>query len=301
MTATGPVGEPGSRRVDPALDWDPLYLPRVRMPGTGAAQRFADLDAEVTVTDTAPDTVEAQWMPDRAIELVIDDRHGPEALARALPVFRAYAAALADRGATAMITLPSRDVDRCRVARENGFTARSVLAVCPLPRPAVVPNPLPTGVTVRRAEPRDGEDIAALRWSEAEYEARLGELRFSPAIAAAMAAQVPELIAGPGRVVVADRGGRAVSVVIAGSPAASAWAATRLRVETVSYVALASTAADQRGIGLGGALVRDLHRHQAAEGVQASVLHYSVHNPLSVPFWSQQGYRPVLTTLTRPL
>lgn len=291
-----------SATVD-APGWaDPVYLPRERPPGVGAAQRFAGLDAEVTVTDTAPDTVQAQWLPDRAIELLVDDRHGPQSLARALPAFKAYATALTDRPATAMLALPSRDVDRCRVARESGFAARTVLAVCALPRPAEVPNALPAGVTIRRAELRDADELAALWWAEAEYEARLGELRFSPAIAEAMAKQLPELITGPGRVVVADRGGRVVAVVIAAAPGDSAWAAARLRASApVSYLALASTAPDQRSTGLGGALVRDLHRHQAAEGVRASVLHYCVHNPLAAPFWAQHGYRPLLTTFSCPL
>ena len=143
--------------------------------------------------------------------------------------------------------------------------------------------------------------MTALWWAQAEYEARLGTLRFTPAIGAAMARRVPLLLAGAARVLVAERDGRVRAVLISDPPADSAWAAARLSVDTVSYLAVASTDPAERGHGLGGALVRELHRRLAADGVAASALHYSAHNPLSVPFWSQHGYRPLLTTFTSPL
>lgn len=287
---------------DTALEWaDPLYRPRLRLPYRGTAQRFGSVEAEVNVTDTGAATVRAQWLPDRVIGLVVDDRAPAAELSRALPSFRAYAAALGSRPATAMLTLPSRDVDRCRAAREQGFMPYAVLAVCPLPRPGAEPGALPAGVRIRAAEPADAEGVTALWWAQAEYEARIGTLRFTPAIGAAMRRAVPEALAGPGRVVVAELGDRLVGVVMSDPPAASEWAGARVRASAAGYLSLACTAADERGRGIGGALVRELHTRLAGDGVEVGLLHHSAYNPLAIPFWSQHGYRPLLTTFACPL
>lgn len=37
------------------------------------------------------------------------------------------------------------------------------------------------------------------------------------------------------------------------------------------------------------------HREAEATGVATTLLHYAQVNPLSAPFWSQQGYRPLWT------
>jgi hypothetical protein len=39
-----------------------------------------------------------------------------------------------------------------------------------------------------------------------------------------------------------------------------------------------------------------LHREIEDAGVAVTLLHYEQTNPLSVPFWSQQGYRPLWTS-----
>jgi GNAT superfamily N-acetyltransferase len=288
--------------ADTTLEWaDPLYRPLLRLPYRGTAQRFGSIEAEVNVTDTGAATVQAQWLPDRVIGLIVDDRAPAAELSRALPSFRAYAAALGSRPATAMLTLPSRDVDRCRVAREQGFAPYSVLAVCPLPRPGVVPGALPAGVRIRTAGPADAEGVTALWRVQAEYEARIGTLRFSPAIGEAMRRAVPEALAGPGRVIVAELGERLVGVVMSDPAAASLWAGARVRATTAGYLSLACTAPGERGRGIGGALVRERHRRLSAAGVEVDVLHYSAYNPLAIPFWSQHGYRPLLTTFACPL
>ena len=42
-------------------------------------------------------------------------------------------------------------------------------------------------------------------------------------------------------------------------------------------------------------MVARLHHEIAAAGVAITLLHYAQINPLSAPFWSQQGYRPLWT------
>jgi predicted N-acetyltransferase YhbS len=52
---------------------------------------------------------------------------------------------------------------------------------------------------------------------------------------------------------------------------------------------------DERGSGVGAALVAGLHRALEAAGVAVTPLHHGQVNPLSAPFWSRMGYRPLWT------
>jgi GNAT superfamily N-acetyltransferase len=57
----------------------------------------------------------------------------------------------------------------------------------------------------------------------------------------------------------------------------------------------------QRGTGVGTALTAELHQEAQAAGIAVTLLHYAQVNPLSAPFWSQHGYRPLWTVWeTRP-
>ena len=52
----------------------------------------------------------------------------------------------------------------------------------------------------------------------------------------------------------------------------------------------------ERGCGTGAALVERFHRATDEAAVAVTLLHYEQVNPLSVPFWSRQGYRPLWTS-----
>jgi len=45
----------------------------------------------------------------------------------------------------------------------------------------------------------------------------------------------------------------------------------------------------ERGSGVGAALVRHVHGVLDARGVQTTLLHYALMNPLSGPFWNRDG------------
>ncbi len=53
---------------------------------------------------------------------------------------------------------------------------------------------------------------------------------------------------------------------------------------------------EDRGTGVGAALVRALHARLDAAGVAVTLLHHSQVNPLSGPFWNRMGYRPLWTS-----
>ena len=284
---------------------DALYRPVVELPDTGQRVELAGVDARVVVTDTAPDVIDAQWMDDREVTLTVTDDVDPERFARVLPAFESRAGELADRPTTATFSLPSRDVARARVARDAGFLPSSVLAVADLRRPG--PPGDASKIVVRDARVDDAAAVAELWCEQADYEAGVGTLRTSEPIRAAIGAKAAACIAGRSTVLVAERDdpppgqlpGLLAGAIVADVPADSEWVAGRLAVAPTSYLAMASTSAAVRSRGVGAALVAELHRRHRADGIAASALHYSAFNPLSVPFWSQRGYRPVVTIYAR--
>ncbi|WP_159440810.1 GNAT family N-acetyltransferase [Jatrophihabitans endophyticus] len=286
--------------VAPGAGWhDALHRAPTGLPAGAGQHVLAGVPVGVVVTDTDPTSLPAQWSADREVALAPAGELAPDRLHQVLPAFVELAASLADRPTAAVLSLPSRDVDSARVARGAGFAPTSVLAVADL-RAAADPPAGAVASTVRDAAPDDIAAVAALWCEQADYEARVGTLRVSAAIRTAIDAAAEAAILGADTVLLAaDTDGTAVGVVIAAPPSESGWAGTRLVLAPVSYLTSAATAAGVRGRGHGGALVRELHRRHRHAGVVASVLHYSAYNPLSVPFWSRQGYRPLVTSYAR--
>jgi GNAT superfamily N-acetyltransferase len=52
---------------------------------------------------------------------------------------------------------------------------------------------------------------------------------------------------------------------------------------------------EERGGGVGAALVERAHAALDAHPVAVTLLHYAQVNPVSAPFWSRMGYRPLWT------
>lgn len=281
-------------------DWsDPLYRSAGSPPGA-STHEFAGVMCGVVVTDTDPRTAAAQWMNDREIALYVGEDVEPVRLASVVSEFLPFAASLADRPTSAEVVAASRDVERGRVLRAVGLAPSSVLAVADLRRAGPPAGP-GTNIVVRDAQPADAADVARLWHAEIEYEGRVGTLRDSAAIRAAVADAVPAQIDGTGTVLVAERGGAVVGVMMADSVETSEWVGTRLAEAPLRYLAMASTESSARGSGVGSALVGTLHERHRASGVRLSALHYNPYNPLSVPFWSQWGYRPTVTFFSRPI
>ena len=71
--------------------------------------------------------------------------------------------------------------------------------------------------------------------------------------------------------------------------------ASQVSQAPVAYLMLMFVAPGERAGGIGADLVARLHTDISAAGVPVTLLHYEQVNPLSAPFWSQQGYRPLWT------
>ena len=67
------------------------------------------------------------------------------------------------------------------------------------------------------------------------------------------------------------------------------------RPGATAYLQTVSVAEAERGGGLGATLVNHVHDELDARGISTTLLHYSQLNPVSVPFWSRMGYRPLWT------
>ena len=78
-------------------------------------------------------------------------------------------------------------------------------------------------------------------------------------------------------------------------PRHSGWIAGMTRPGVTVYLQTMFVRPGVRGSGVGAALVRHVHGVLDARGVQTTLLHYALMNPLSAPFWNRMGYRPLWT------
>jgi len=129
------------------------------------------------------------------------------------------------------------------------------------------------------------------------YDAWFGAVRERPESAEALRREAAGLLAGPAPWVwLAERDGTPAGMVAAERPAAAQWIAPLALPSPVAYLMMMYVEPGERGSGVGAALARRLHGDIDAAGVPVTLLHYAQVNPLSAPFWSQQGYRPLWTS-----
>jgi GNAT superfamily N-acetyltransferase len=94
----------------------------------------------------------------------------------------------------------------------------------------------------------------------------------------------------------ANRDGETAGLLYAEKPEAASWIAPMAGAKPVAYLELMYLRPGGRGQGVAPALVGQLHHAADAAGVAVTLLHYEQVNPLSGPFWSRQGYRPLWTS-----
>ncbi|MEO8888261.1 MAG: GNAT family N-acetyltransferase [Jatrophihabitantaceae bacterium] len=200
----------------------------------------------------------------------------------------------ADEDSQVAIAWPSRDLAAARVFLRHGLVPATALAI----RPAGRPTPArPAGeLLVRRAGPDDLEPILALGAEELAYEEGISVLTVRPGHTDQARAPLAHSLAGESPWLwVAQSPGGIVGALTLNTVAESTWIADQTSVESAAYLPLLSVAAEHRAGGAGSALVAAAHAQLDAAGVGATLLHYGSFNPLSVPFWSRMGYRPLWT------
>ena len=215
----------------------------------------------------------------------------------------------------AVVTWPSRDIDGVAALLRHGFAPLAVVAARATGRPpggrAGSQPPRTNGSTgdtgraagmarhdlrIRRAGPADIDAVLRLGLEVIRYDAHFGLIE-RPGTADALRHEVAGTLAQPETWVwLAERGGTPIGMLYAERPEAAGWIAPMVRLAPVAYLMLMVVLPDERGRGTGAALVAQFHRALDEAAVPVTLLHYEQVNPLSAPFWSQQGYRPLWTS-----
>ena len=267
------------------------------------------------------ESLDLSWGAARRFQLALQIA-GPDvagALDGLLSQWRDHLAAVPgtdDEDAAALVMWPSRDIHGIRTLLRRGLAPLEVIAARPAGRRPVGPadspprpgagldvsagpdaGPVPPGLRIRRAGPADIDAVARLGVEVIRYDGHFGGVTERPGTAAAMRREAAGLLAGPEPWTwLAERDGTAIGMLAAQRPEAASWIAPMVGLAPAAYLMLLFVLPGERAGGVGGALTARLHREAEAAGVAVTLLHYEQSNPLSVPFWSQQGYRPLWTT-----
>ena len=204
-------------------------------------------------------------------------------------------AAAEDTGA--MISWPSRDVTGINPLLWHGMQARTVIAVRPAGRPASTgPAVTPPGMVIREPGPGDLNAVTELEMGTIRYDALFGTAFIRPATEALVRADTETALAArPAWIWLAEQDGQPAGLVHVQPPEESGWIASMARPGVTVYLQTMFVRPDVRGAGLGAALIQRVHHDLDARGVHTTLLHYAQMNPLSAPFWSRMGYRPLWT------
>jgi GNAT superfamily N-acetyltransferase len=307
--ATGAVA---AARAAVARRWqaiDPL-LPDPSEPAAtcGADLTVTSADGEVVAAGSCrhvhvtPGSLELAWSAASQF-LLTPWVAGPdvgEALGELLARWRRHVSSqqdAADADSAAMIRWPSRDIDGVRALLEHGLRPLTVIAARPAGRQIAAAGGKPDGSRIRAAGPADLDGVAGLFMDMMQYDAHFGAVHVRPDTARGLRESAARTLASADPWVwLAERDGVAVGAVQAEPPKAASWIAGAVRQHPVAYLGQMSVLPGRRGAGVGTALVEHLHREVDAIGAAVTLLHHAQLNPLSAPFWSRMGYRPLWTS-----
>ncbi|MFC3996610.1 GNAT family N-acetyltransferase [Nocardiopsis sediminis] len=196
----------------------------------------------------------------------------------------------------AQLTWPARDIIGVLPLQRHGLLPHSVLAVRQQRR-GVPPSLPPRDVTIRLADPEDLPHVVALLMEEHRFEEHFGGVFVQPETADQTRRVVARSLArSPSWIWLAERRGRTVGLIWVSPPERARWAAPLTSAAPAAHIGYAVVTADERGHGIGTALISSAHQALDTHGVAATLLNYAVMNPLSGPFWHRMGYRPLWTT-----
>ena len=303
------------QEIDPLLP-EPGPLP----PGCGAEFTIAGGAGEPAAAATcahfeaAPGSLDTAWGTARRFQLA-PQIIGPDiggTLDRLLVQWRDHLAGLPgtdSQDTAAVVNWPSRDIDGVKALVRRGFAPLAVVAARTAGRhpggPAGRTAPdesgrdrlARAGIRLRRAGPADIDAVVRLGLEVIRYDAHFGNGSERPDTVGALRHEADEMLAGPEPWMwLAERGSQAIGLLAAQRPELAGWTAPLVRQAPVAYLMLMFVAPGERASGIGAELVARLHADVAAAGVPVTLLHYEQVNPLSAPFWSQQGYRPLWIT-----
>jgi GNAT superfamily N-acetyltransferase len=319
MLMSAVAGDPGtSISAQVTRRWqaaDPLLpAPGALPPGCGAALTVTGADGHPAAVGTCahwegePESLDLTWGAARRFRLTpwLAGPDIPGALDRLLSLWREHLTDVpgaGDEDTAAVVTWPSRDIDGVGTLLRRGFAPLGVVAARTTDRHSATAGAPPAGATeragvrIRRAGPADVDAVVRLGLETIRFDAHFGGVIERPGTAKALWREAAGLLAGPEPWTwLAERDGAPLGMVYAERPEAAGWIAPMVRLAPVAYLTLMVVLPGERGGGVGTALAARLHGEISAAGVPVTLLHYEQTNPLSAPFWGQQGYRPLWTS-----
>jgi GNAT superfamily N-acetyltransferase len=267
-----------------------------------------------------PDELDLAWGAARRFQLTAWAA-GPDlaaALDRLLSRWRDHLASLPEAGlpdTAAVVTWPCRDIGGIATLVRHGLAPFGVVAARTTSRRPDRTAPGDDGaegtstagtgrqdLRIRRATPADIDTVVRLGMEVIQFDAHFADVIERPSTAGALRREAAGLLAGPECWTwLAERGDTVIGMVAAQRPESAGWIAPMVSRAPAAYLMFGFVQPAERASGIGATLVARLHREIADSGVAVTLLHYEQTNPLSVPFWSQQGYRPIWTSWeTRP-
>ncbi len=228
------------------------------------------------------------------------------ALDQLLSLWREHLAGLPgadDEDSAAVVSWPCRDIDGIAALVRHGLAPFGVVAARTTGRRAdhsglaSAAGTEHEGLRIRRATPADIDTVADLGMEVIRYDAHFAGVTERPSTAAALRQEATGLLAGPECWTwLAERDGTVTGMMAAQRPESAGWIAPMVRQAPTAYLMFGFVRPTERASGIGAALAARLNRQVEDAGVAVTLLHYEQTNPLSVPFWSQQGYRPLWTS-----
>jgi GNAT superfamily N-acetyltransferase len=203
---------------------------------------------------------------------------------------------------SASVVWPSLDIGGVDALLRHGLQPLTVIAVRTRPNG---PPPAPRrayGVTIREADPADEEQVLDLELRLIRYDMHFGGPVWRQATARLVREEIRGSLERGARGTgatwtwLAERHGRAVGLLVAQPPQDAGWIAGMTSRSPAAYLQTMFVDGQERGTGIGAALVRNLHARLDGMGVAVTLLHHSQVNPLSAPFWYRMGYRPLWTS-----
>ncbi len=205
--------------------------------------------------------------------------------------------AAAGHDTEAAVRWPSRDIGGVRALLRHGLLPLTVIAARPAGRATPNAEPWPGGLRIRPTGPGDAAAVTALSLEVIRFDQHFGSVLLHSHAERVERQAAEQTLARPEPWTwLAEREGQAVGLLVAEPPDRAGWIAAATGRAPVAYLATMSVLPGERGAGVGTALVAELHGELDAAGVAVTLLHHGQLNPLSVPFWSRMGYRPLWTS-----
>jgi GNAT superfamily N-acetyltransferase len=215
-----------------------------------------------------------------------------------LDQWRAHISKLAEahgEDSTARISWPTRDTAGVRALLRHGMQPMMVIAARPAGR--AIEEGGHGAPPVREAGPADLATVVRFEMELIRYDAEFGVVTVRPATEALVRQElVTALNRRPSWIWLAeDEKGRPLGSLVLAPPERASWIAPMTSMAPAAYLGTMFVQPGERGTGVGAALVRRAHAAIDDHDAAVTLLHHSQVNPLSGPFWSRMGYRPLWT------